>query len=99
MTGHPELQQMDEQRPDHADGIVVDIPHYKDMSTWLPETEDQSELLAVRNAARPVPGAWGRKRSTTVTLSRVERADLREWLAAAWRRRATPKLPREHPDV
>jgi len=34
-----------------------------------------------------------------VTLSRVERADLREWLAAAWRRRATAKLLREHPDV
>jgi hypothetical protein len=32
-----------------------------------------------------------------VTLSRVERADLREWLATAWRRRATPKLLREHP--
>jgi hypothetical protein len=61
--------------------------------------EDQSELLAVTDAARPVPGVWGRKGSTTVTLSRVERADLREWLATAWRRRATPKLLREHPDV
>jgi hypothetical protein len=61
--------------------------------------EDQSELLAVTDAAKPVPGGWGRKGATTVTLSRVERADLDEWLATAWRRKATPKLLREHPDL
>jgi hypothetical protein len=50
----------------------------------LPEEQEFKCMLAP-TAFAPVPGGWGRQGWTTVTLSTISAAELRDALETAWR--------------
>ena len=69
-------------------------------SANLKFTPDEQELkcLVASEAFAPVPNAWGRQGWTTMTLSKVDKAELKQALEMAWRhaiakpsRKTTPR--------
>jgi hypothetical protein len=67
--------------PDREHGMVV-----------LPPEEQARLMKAHPKVFSPAAGAWGRRGSTTVRLSAVDRATLREAMEIAWRKRAPKRL-------
>ncbi len=57
-------------------------------------TPDEQEMLVTAEPAifAPVPGGWGRKGSTNISLEAADAATVRSALTLAWRRRAPKTL-------
>ncbi len=83
----------------HADfrvgGKVFATLGYPDAGCGMVKlTLDQREIMveAAPEVFRPVPGGWGGKGATYVTLAAADEATLRGALASAWRNTAPPKI-------
>jgi hypothetical protein len=59
-------------------------------------TPDEQELkcMVAPDAFAPVPNAWGRQGATTVTLSKLKAAELKNALEMAWRHAVPSKTTR-----
>ena len=60
----------------------------------LSPDEQEFKGMLMPEALTPVPNAWGRQGWTTVTLSKLNAAELRDLIETAWRHAATKKPSR-----
>lgn len=88
----------------HADfrvgGKVFATLGYPDAGSGMVKlTLDQREIMMDAEPAvfRAVPGGWGAKGATLVTIAAADEGALRGALASAWRNTAPPKILKAHP--
>jgi hypothetical protein len=67
--------------PDHDHGMVI-----------LPPEEQDQLVRSHPKVFAPAKGAWGKRGSTTVSLSAVDRTTLKRAMEIAWRKRAPKDL-------
>ncbi len=71
---------------------TLGYPDEKHAVLGLP-SEEQRKLIAARpEVFAPAAGAWGRRGSTCVLLSKAQTGEVRRGLAHAWRKVAPKKL-------
>lgn len=84
--GHPDFR---------AGGKIFATLGYPDAAWGMVKLTVEQQALFLRlapDAFAPAKGAWGRRGSTTVHLSRASAAIVRDALAAAWRNVASKRL-------
>ena len=81
--------------------IFATLGYPDDSRAMVKLTLDQQEALtrARPEVFAPVPGGWGRRGATQVTLGAADEASTYDALVLAWRNVATKTLLKRHPSL